>query len=67
MPFVNVDIDMSEFSDEELLEEISLRGLNETVSKDNELLEKIYNLRRLNLDYQNELNELIFTTLGRIL
>lgn len=67
MPYVNVDIDMSEFSDDELLEEISLRGLNETVSKENELLEKIYNLRRLKLDYQKELDELIFDTLGKII
>lgn len=65
MPYI--DIDMSEFSDDELLEEITLRGLNETVSKENDLLEKIYNLRRLNLDYQNELDELILNTLGRIL
>lgn len=65
MPYI--DIDMSEFSDDELLEEISLRGLNETVSKEHDLLEKIYNLRRLNHDYQNELDALILNTLGRIL
>lgn len=73
MPYVykevEVDIDLSDFDTEDLIEELESRGssalINESNAKD--LVEKIWLKRRMgNNDYQTELDKLIYTVLGKI-
>lgn len=72
MPYVHVDTEiLTDFDDEDLIDEIQSRG--HTVLKDsdydadaNEAIRNIYEKRRLGKDYQKELDELIYTTLGRV-
>lgn len=65
---VEVDVDLSEFSDDDLLEEIEIRGLGAEAAdtEATELIQTIFAKRRLNQDYQRELDELIYNTIGRI-
>lgn len=59
-----VDVDLDEFSDEELLDELESRNLSATVYK--ELITDIFHKRRVGQDYQKDLDELIYQTIGRI-
>ena len=61
MPYV--DIDLSDFEDDEIIEECELRGLNGRQDYLDALTE-IYQLRRLGKPYENELNKLICDALG---
>ncbi len=67
---VDVDIDISSFleelTDEELLQELSERDSEPFGHDSTVLLEKIYLLRRSEKDYQQELDDLIYTVLGKI-
>lgn len=67
--YTEVEVDMSDFDTEDLIEELERRGSG-TVDYDygdgRELLEKIFLLRRVGKDYQKELDELIYNGLGRI-
>lgn len=60
---VEVDVDLSDFDTEDLIEELELRG--KELAVDN-LIEKIWILRREGRDYQTELDQLIYKTLGKI-
>lgn len=69
---VEVDVDLEEFDTDELIEELESRG---SVLGDNrvmphgdniELLRQIFENRRVGKDYQVELDNLIYNTLGRI-
>ena len=65
---VEVDVDLEEFSTADLLEELQSRGdLPPEYSDGKEVLESIYQKRRLGQDYQPELTALIYLGLGRIL
>jgi len=66
---VEVDVDLSDFDDNELIEELANRGHNFDIHGPNppELVTKIYENRRLGKDYQQELDELIYATLGKII
>ncbi len=62
-----VDIEnLSNYSTSELLEELEDRDVGLS-SGANEILQTIYNLRRLGKDYQRELDNLIYQSLGKIL
>jgi len=69
---VEVDVDMSEFETDDLIEELENRGLDyNTKGVDADemrvLLESIWMKRRLgNPDYQTELDRLIYGVLGKI-
>ena len=65
---VEVDIDLEDFDTDELIEELERRGTG-TVDYGNgtEVLQLIYEKRRLGLDYQQELDQLIWLGLGRVL
>ena len=65
---VEVDIDLEDFDTEELIEELERRGTG-TVDYGNgtEVLQSIYEKRRLGKDYQQELDQLIWLGLGKIL
>jgi hypothetical protein len=69
---VDVDIDLDEFDDDQLLDELESRGLDMNsrfVDGDQmrEILEKIWIKRRTNKDYQRELDDLIYFGIGKIL
>ena len=66
---VEVDVDLSEFEIDDLIEELESRGsLSPEVNGDaKELVEAIWLKRRLgNHDYQTELDKLIYKVLGKI-
>jgi hypothetical protein len=67
--YVSVDVDLEDFSDDQLVEELGLRGYQtykDEIPKD-ELIESIYLKRRLGQDYQADLDRLIYTTIGRVI
>lgn len=66
--YVDVDIDMSDFDTDDLIEELESRGAGATDYGDGkEILQAIYEKRRLNRDYQAELDQLIWLGLGKVL
>lgn len=70
---VDVEVDMSEFDTDDLIEELESRGADyNTRGVDADemrlLLESIWQKRRLgNNDYQQELDRLIYGVLGKII
>lgn len=66
--YVSVDVDLAEFDTDDLIEELESRGRLVSGNTDNgELVTSIYEKRRLNRDYQRELDELIYQVTGKIL
>ena len=64
---VEVDVDLSEFDTNDLIEELESRGAGATDYGDGkEILMAIYEKRRMNKDYQQELDQLIWLGTGRI-
>ena len=62
-----VDVDLSDFETDDLIEELESRGAGATDYGDGkEILQAIYENRRLGKDYQQELDQLIWLGLGRI-
>ena len=67
---VEIDVDLSDFDTEDLLEELESRGELPADSQHNakDLLNAIWLKRRMGrTDYETELDQLIYTGLGRIL
>jgi len=65
---VEVDVDMDDFDDHDLLDELEKRGvLIGDAGNSKELLVAIYHKRRNGKDYQTELDQLIYNGIGRIL
>jgi hypothetical protein len=64
---VEVDVDMSDFSDEDILEEVEIRGLNIDGTNNDELINKIFQLRRLGKPFEQELDEYLYLKTGRII
>jgi hypothetical protein len=65
---VSVDVDISDFDTDDLIDELESRG--EFVgdnSGNSALVTAIYEKRRLGQDYQTELDQLIYEVTGRIL
>jgi DNA-binding transcriptional regulator GbsR (MarR family) len=68
MPYITteIDVDLSDFATEDLLEE--LRDRQEHLAfPAKEIINIIYEKRRINQDYQKELNNLIYEVLGKII
>ena len=64
---VEIDVDLEDFDNEDLLEEMERRNLAVSHYGDNkELLTAIWLKRRNGQDYQAELDQLIFNGLGKI-
>ena len=61
-----VDVDISEFDTDDLIEELKSRD-SDYVHGNNTLIEKIWILRREGRDYQVELDLLIYNTIGKII
>ena len=65
---VEVDVDLSDFETDDLIEELESRGAGTGEFGDGkELLQAIYEKRRLGQDYQTELEALIYLGLGKII
>lgn len=66
--WTTVDVDLDDFADEDLIEELERRGKGMEVASRSgtELLTAIYLKRRLGQDYQRELDELIYVGIGKI-
>jgi hypothetical protein len=63
---VEVDVDLADFDTTDLLEELESRGSGVIDYGDGkEVLQIIYEKRRLGKDYQTELDQLIWLGLGR--
>jgi hypothetical protein len=64
---VEVDVNLGDFDTDDLLEELESRGSAVMGYGDGkEVLESIYQKRRMGKDYQTELETLIYLGLGRI-
>lgn len=65
---VEVDVDLSDFDTDDLIEELESRGSGTPDYGDGkEVLQSIYEKRRLGQDYQQELDQLIWLGLGKII
>lgn len=65
---VEVDVDLSEFDTDDLVEELESRGAATSEFGDGkEILQVIYEKRRLGQDYQTELEQLIWLGLGKVI
>ena len=65
---VEIDMDLSDFDTDDLIEELESRGSGTPDYGDGkEVLESIYQKRRLGQDYQQELDKLIWLGLGKII
>ena len=64
---VEVDVDLSDFDTDDLVEELESRGAGAADYRDGkDVLMAIYEKRRLGRDYQEELDQLIWLGLGKI-
>ena len=64
---VEVDVELSDFGTEDLIEELESRGAGwSTWGDGSELIERIYQLRRTGRDYQRELDQLIWISMGKV-
>lgn len=64
--YVEVEVDIGEFDDEVLLEEIEARkiGVNEDTK---DLITEIWNLRRTGKNYDHLVDELIYKSIGKVI
>jgi hypothetical protein len=63
---VEVEVDLDDFDDDELIDELERRGTGVMeYGNGTEVLQAIYEKRRLGQDYQQELDQLIWLGLGR--
>ncbi len=65
---VEVDVDLSDFDTDDLIEELENRGKGMDIYEGagTELITKIWDLRRMGKDYQQELDRLIYVALGKV-
>ena len=65
--YIDVDVDLSDFETEDLIEELQRRKDASSMSLYAQgILNDIYHLRRDGQDYQRELDNLIYEQLGRM-
>lgn len=63
---VEVEVDLSDFDDEDLIEELEIRGKYfPTMGDSDELIDKIFHLRRQGKSYERELDEYLYFRTGR--
>ena len=63
---VEIDVELTDFDDGDLLDEIESRGLGVGTANTRELLETIWLKRRQNQDFDQELDQLIYAALGKV-
>jgi hypothetical protein len=64
---VEVDVDLTDFDTDDLIEELESRGAAAGFGDGKNILMSIYEKRRLDQDYQTELEQLIWLGLGKVL
>jgi isopropylmalate/homocitrate/citramalate synthase len=62
---VDVDIELSDFDTEDLVEELENRGIELNGRDMQNILSEIFELKRNGKDYSRQLDELIYTGIGR--
>jgi hypothetical protein len=62
---VEVDVDLCDFDTDDLIDELENRGHMADINS-KEIVESIYQKRRNGVDYQSELDQLIYVVLGKI-
>jgi hypothetical protein len=71
MAYITVDVDLDQFDDEDLLDEVKHRNLSvsdyATSEQMNEIINTIWQKRREGKDYQKELDDLIYRGIGKII
>lgn len=74
MPYISIDL--GDFGDDDIIEEVARRNLEKEISKDDRqalydsyilLIQEIYERRRTNQNYDILLDKLIYLTIGKIL
>jgi len=66
--YIDIDVDMDDFDTEDLVAELERRGAGTTEYGDGkDILQAIYEKRRLGKDYQTDLDQLIWLGLGKII
>jgi len=67
--YVDVDVDLNEFDDDELLDELDRRNIQpagwDNPENTKELVYKMYEKKRLNQNIDEELREFFWRTIGR--
>ena len=64
---VEVDIDLSEFDTDDLVEELETRGVSTGHGDSKDLIEQIWLKRRLGKDFTEEVDKLIYQILGKVI
>ena len=71
MAYITVDVDLDQFDDDDLLDEVKHRNLPvsdyATDEQMNGIIRAIWQKRREGKDYQKELDDLIYHGIGKIL
>lgn len=63
-----VEVDLSEFDTDDLIEELENRGQGDNEPPAySEMIQKVWMNRRLGKDYQKELDDLIYWTIGKVI
>jgi hypothetical protein len=63
---IEVEVELSDFDDDELIDELESRGkYSPTMGNSDELIDKIFQLRRLGKPYERELDEYLYMRTGR--
>ena len=62
---VDVDVELSDFDTEDLVEELENRGIELNGRDMHNILSEIFELKRNGKDYSRQLDELIYTGIGR--
>ena len=63
---IDIEVDLSDFDDEDLIDELKSRGkYNGTMGNSDELIDKIFHLRRQGKPYERELDEYLYMRTGR--
>ena len=66
MAYIEIDVDLTDFSDDDIREEAIARDLFGSDYGINQLITELYEKRRLGKDYQSELDKIIYETIGKI-
>jgi hypothetical protein len=72
MAYVEVEVELSDFDDDDLLEEIAVRGLGISASEaegseTHQLITTIWLKRRLGVDYDADIDALIYHVIGKVI
>jgi hypothetical protein len=66
MAYIEIDVELNDFSDDDIREEAIARNLFGSDYGINQLIIELYQKRRLGKDYQAELDKIIYETIGKI-